>query len=731
MIQFDELLTEIKKRNEVKTEQAHLLLTMAALPGESENRLSFLRLAQRHLPDNQVFEKWVELTLVETDDLIKKHLLQSLASFCHSGELQAFQGEHLLKHLDALAALIEQESLREAVLNILSALLDFDGTQVGDKLAGLYTASDSESFKWVIFGLIYWIRNTWDQAPQFLLDHFDDTPQRYRPGILHYLLKRKAVPVSDQIRLLGFIPEYDYARLTLTEFLMDSTTALDPALEAPLVRVLAEDPVVECRINAARVLIRNGRGLTEALEQLKTADEPEVRSVIFQELAAANTSGNDFLQSLLQFLGKEKNATLFEEILHHLAPKVCDHSDFGQAVRTELLKLTYQNISVHLAGLIFSTLGTALKAFPDLRQSFVEVYAQQNQDELRATILESLAIYAASDDAIRELIGAGLTSKSSLVRNAALKGVLSLSVLAPFFPLILQATPLLTDKEMAPGLRERLAGKIASVGQYPDAVRKRIQEAIPFFEDARLRKKLDDSLSNSRDMAKNSEEPEWDTWLRKITQESSVKGIFPFIYASFDQYPEKSREIFDAMLINEVADPFPIFEFLSNKGLADEKLLKWVWDYLITEEDYYGRETRRCLAILKTSEKAKIRKQDLWKLLEKEKSIYNCGTVILLDTIFILYGGETLFVEELLRRIEQVESPRLFSNYVKLLQSSTSFLWAKECIELLAQRLHSHPLLAGNSEQQVNELVEMLDITLFPAAHNPTTALSQPGLLDD
>lgn len=742
MVSYDTLLAEVKKRKEVKHEQALSLLTMAGLPGESETRISFLNLAERQIEQIDVFSAWVSLTVQEQDDVVKRHLLNVLSSFSHSGKFKQAHADLLINHLDTWSKLVEHLSLRVSILNIISSLLAVDGSRVGDKLAQVYDASDAESYKGVIVGLIYYIRHTWKGAPDFLLKRFEDTPLEYRAGILTYLLKRNAAPVADQLRLLSFVPELDYARYTLTRHYLNSTAALPLELEPRFIKLMQEDPVVACRQNAARILIRHGRGITEALTLLKSADQVELRNTLFQELTAVENGNEDFLNALLDFLMIEKDVELIREVLNHLTSKVTDSTAFGDSLRNGLVELTKKNITIEFAELIFKVLGVALRSHPGLQEKFIAAYPEQNRDELRAVILYNLAKYTESNAAIQRLVREALTSKSSNVREAAVACTLTLPVVTSFYPLILEAIPTLTDKDIDAQQRDRLAAKMSVVGKFSEEAKNKIKPLLPFIENREARERLEAGIQNVQSASASDGEPDWDAWLAKIAGEKSIMGIFPAIYVVFDKNPVKARTVMDAVLADRknlnlgfFSDPLAIFEFLISKGMGDEKLMAWVWEYFLTSNDHAGEQTRRCLTIFKTAPAARTGREHMWKFMERDQ-VKICGSVALLDTFFILFDGEKKFSEELKQQLNLIVSPKVYSNYVNLFENSSTWPWVKDCIRILIERAKTNPAIvegSQNSSQQnrIDELCKLLDVIPTTDPSINSVQLQQPGLLDD
>lgn len=635
------MISEIKARRQANVGQALSMLDLASV-SDLETKRSLLSIAARCLHDKEVARRWIALAQDESDGELRRAMIAGLkgvpipdlgatvtllTSSLAVEPARAVAVEelgrlivHAPEAIDRLIEAYRRQARTSVKRHILTVLLRFEEPKVLDFLAAaaseLPTGGNQEQ-----------LVREFQQAVQTLamtgkMDAIARLQQEFQEqiGIDHEPLKRAIVE-----RLLRH-DRFDPRWLRPTEPVSIRRRALAHMLDRsmPCDESLLNDPDPECRLWVVRILAAVGNA-NALLHCIRTDRDPRVRKAALGALE----DSMEPTPALIESLRTETSQENVELVLRKLAPLVARS---GQ-VRTALLSILGPDLKASIAKSIYEILGRAMTR--ELFEIFLDTYASAKEDRVRAAVLQALSTWHEPDERLALLYVAALRSPQREIRGWGAEGLILLPMTESNLSAIGAGAMALLELPYETAVR--LAEKIVKIPNPDEEVRAALRKVADGPEDDELRRLCRKVTDRTVD---------WDAWLRRVTIEHSVEGIFPEIYSAYDSHPEAARQILRTALLHPECrshdvSPVSILEFLISKQGLDDDLCRFCLDNAGTY-----------LAFLKLRPDFPELKERIWEVLGKQ-----ANPVLLRELLIMIFGSDEAAGEAVRARFVKGSKP--------------------------------------------------------------------------
>jgi hypothetical protein len=601
------MISEIKNRRQANVAQALSMLDLAA-SSDLETKRSLLSIAARCLLDPRVARRWVELAQQETDGALRRAMIAALRTTPEGyvpllissllvEQTRTIAIQELGRLHEAVDPLIEtyrhqkRTSVKRHILAVLlqyddppPKILDFLSEAVSNLPTGENLARElQQAAQEIAFS---------NRPPQDKAEAIARLQQEFQQQILIDYEPLKAAIVDRLLRADRFDPRW----LRPTEPVLVRRRVLSFLLDRPVdcSDVLANDPDPECRRLAVQVMAALGKS-GPLLEAVRRDRDSSVRKAALDAL--------DSIELDPAIVENESSPEIVGLILKRLAPL----AGRSEKVRAVLLSLLGPDLKAEIAKTVYEILGRVMTR--ELFEMFLKTYETAREDRIRAAVLQALSTWHEPDDRLSKLYVEALKSPKPEIREWAAHGLILLPLTESNIPAVGAGAGALLELRRDTALR--LAEKIVRIPRMSDDVRAALKKASRFSTDDDLRRVC------------RTDDIDWDEWLRRVSVEHDITGIFPAIYAAYDSNPEAATQILRAALIDPQCrshdvSPISILEFLISKHGMDDDLCRYCLD-------------NRFLAYLKLRPHFPELKERIWEALD-------ASPVLLREILIMMFG---------------------------------------------------------------------------------------------
>ncbi len=648
------MISELKNRRQANVAQAMGMLDLVE-SSDLETKRSLLSIAARCLNDREVALRWIQIAQQETDlrrpmiaalqgksipDLKQYVALLTSSLTLESCRTLAIEelGRILVHAPEAVDHLIEMYAHQQRTSvkrHILAVLLDVDRPKVLDFLSAAVTQlptgdATAREFQRAIQEIA-----AGDRSPQEKTDAIARLQQEFQEQVTFDYARLKLAIIDRLLRKDRFDPKWLQPAEPVSVRRRVLAHLLDRPADCNLEQVLAHDPDPECRQWAVRAITQSG----PLLEAVRRDRDPQVRKA-----ALAALESIEFDPSIIDTIRNESSPENVEVILRRLAP----HAARSEQVRTALLSLLGPDLKAGIAKAVYEILGRVLTR--ELFEIFLTTYESAREDRIRAAILRALSTWHEPDERLARLYVAALKSPHKEIRLWGAQGLILLPLTESNIEAIGAGADAILElpRESAKLLAEKIA-KIPNPSAEVRAALKRVADS----DDEDLRYICRKAIVGDVD---------WDRWLKLVSVEHTLQGVFPEIYAAYDSNPKAARQILrtavlDPQCRSHDVSPVSILEFLIDKQGLDDDLCRFCLD-----------NAGGYLAFLKLRPDLPELKHRIWEVMGKE-----VNPVLLRELLVMIFGSDEAAGDAVRARVVELDSAPGARPWIKFLLAN--ILW--------------------------------------------------------
>jgi hypothetical protein len=710
---MNEMPAVIRERRHMHVAQALALLD-AVPSSEAETKRSLLSMAGRYLADPAVLGRWIDLAADEADGALKEAMLARIAGCDH----RAIPDMEAYIHLMA-SALVESR-LRPYAIAALNRLVT-GYPDVVDVLVQAYGAQTSaQARRDILLGL-----SQFGILPPglvaFLLAEAQRCDADVKLVLADRLLRRDAVDPLTLGRWLA-ATEPSPVRERVLQHLLDRSLLLEEAT----IGVLRAERLPSVRLLALRVLVAQAPAsaytITAILDTLRDDPDPQVRATAVLAFQRAVQPTPEVLSALLHAVQTERARDVARLILDGLIP----YAGSTPAVRDGLVALTRENLHVEVAAVLYEALGRLLRWDVSILPHLLAAYAGAPNDRSRSLLLEALSLWPDPDERMIGIYRDALRAPSSRIRQWGVQGLLRVPMTEDQVLVVASGVESLLDASIDLQLRRLLAKKIGRIPDLPPHLRAALDETVAHTDDEEIRRACRRALARSSSAARGPV-PDFARWYHQVAVEHSVQGIFPDVYALYDEFPEQCARILKAAVLDPACQDAlyhnhfhvsanTILQFLLSHDALDDDLCRYCVEQALVSPGpgFYISALRSRPSLLEL-------RAAVWRMIASTANSSAASRILLLELLILVYESETIVAAILRERLLHLQQPVAAIPYLRFLVDNRSWPPVRSMLEDL---LTAATLLDATNRAILRDAARELGLDLDPRP-------LEPGLADD
>ncbi len=669
------LLDEIRGRRDATVEQALGLLDLAAVSDDAAKE-SLLSTASRRLHDPKVAGRWIELAAAEKEPGLRGRMIRRATALDPRG----------IPALDPWVRLLveglQDDATRDAAIAGLASLLAAH-PDAAKLLAETYAGERHAERQRALLSALCRFDDPPEAVARVLVAALPRMDADLKVAVVDRLLRRDRLPADAVAKLLAPTEPPAIRRLAL-DHALDRTLAIDDAVAA----VLEKDPDPGLRLDAVRHLAARGSSSARARKALLAAvsadSDREVRSAAAVAFSHSLKPTPEVVAGLLDALATARSDDLAGLVLGLLAP----HVGRDAGVRAAVVAFAKKNVKTGLAVGAYRLLGRLAAWDRPLLDDLRAAYDAETDDRVRAALLRALQAWPDSDPRFVELCRDALKAPDKELKTWGARGLLHLPLTEGNVPAYAAAAEALADRDVDPDVRLDLARKIARIPDPPPAMVAALKRVAEHGDGelARIAEQASD-----RKAAESPGGADWATWLRRVDVEGRSEGIFPEIYARFDENPAGAVQVLKAALKPEVdlyqnygydVSPLQICQFLAAKGAVDDDVARYAINFVLSKDSSHGSPDAH-LSLLFSRPNFPGLSDSLFTVLERRKE---ADPVLLRELLIAALGSESAASAAILKHFKAQETPGAARPYFRFLIGNLGWEPGPKLLEAAAKR---------------------------------------------
>jgi hypothetical protein len=284
----------------------------------------------------------------------------------------------------------------------------------------------------------------------------------------------------------------------------------------------------------------------------------------------------------------------------------------------------------------------------------------------------------------------------------------------------------LLDASIDLQLRRLLAQKIGRIPDPPPQLRAALDETVAHTDDEEIRRACRRALARSSSAARGAV-PDLARWYHQVAVEHSVQGIFPDIYALYDEFPEQCARILKAAVLDPACQDAlyhnhfhvsanTILQFLLSHDALDDDLCRYCVEQALVSPGpgFY-------ISALRSRPSLPELRAAIWRMIESTANSSAASRILLLELLILVYEREATVAAILRERLLHLRGPVAAIPYLRFLVDNRSWPPVRAMLEDL---LIAGTLLDATNRAILRDAARELGLDLDP------TPL-EPGLADD
>jgi HEAT repeat protein len=659
--------SEIRARRQMSVEQAEAMLDLCASAG-TESKRSLLSSASCSLPDAGIMVHWIALADSEPDTGLKSAMIARILRYDYR------QIPNPGSYLDLLVWGLSRDDLRVPVLAALGSLVAGRPDVVELLTRQYHDEHTSTAQRQILTALCQF-----DTLPAPLATFFLAASERVDADLLvrmvRLLLRIEAVP-GEKIAAWLISPGPAEMRLDLLRYALDRSLPL----EAAFCHILSHDDDQRCRLEAVRALALLSQKSPETIRNLIASGQKDPSAEVREACLFCFRYGLELTPviqiALIDNLRTETSRQNCLLILELLTP----YLSTSPATQKAMIALLGENLHREVAGTIYQMMGRLASWDPAICGWLVEAYRQSFDDSVRSAIMQSLSVYYEPSEQLTGIYREALSAPVPKLKLWGVRGLLMLPLTPENSGAIGAAASILLDPALDQNTSRAIARKISRIVDLEPETRASLKNVVEQAKDDELKQICQQAIDRHSEQQPASS-IDFDHWYFRAEVDHNFNGIFPQIYAAWDEFPDQCRRILKVALLdpvnsdnlyqNHVSDA-QILRFLVSHGAVDDDICRYCASWLLTKDDSWGNPNL-VLSVLRSQPSFKGLKEMLWELFQRKRDVDKCNPVLLRFTLVAAYGSDTEAGNEFRQRFSRQESVNAAAPYLWFL--TKNLLW--------------------------------------------------------
>ncbi|HMK45343.1 MAG TPA: hypothetical protein VK436_01825 [Methanocella sp.] len=715
----DAIISEIRNRRRISAEQAETMLDLCASAG-TESKRSLLSAASRSLPDPRVMARWIALANAELDTTLKGQMLVRVLRY----DYRQVPADNHGPYLDLLVWGLSQDDLRVPVLATLGSLVTAR-PDVVELLSNIYREQRTMSARLqILISLCQFDTLPAPLAAFFLAEVDREVDADIKARMVCLLLRIDAAPL-EKISEWLISPGPVEMRLDLLRYALDRALSLESAFS----HVLMHDDDPRCRLVAVRALALICPESPETVRNILAAGQKDPAAEVREACMYCFRYGLELTPavqaSMIDDLMTDTSRQNCLLILELLTP----YLSRSPATQKAMLALLGENLHTEVASTIYQMMGRLASWDRATFEWLVEAYGQSGDDYVRTAILQALSSYHEPSERLIEVYREALRAPRPQLKLWGIRGLLMLPLTPDNAGAIAAAADILMEPVLDRGTARAIARKIGRIVDLKLETRARLKNVMEQTKDDELKRICQEAVDRPSEQ-KPASSIDFDHWRHRVEVDHNVSGIFPEIYAAYDEFPEECRRILKAALLdpanadtlyqNRVRDA-QILRFLASRGAIDDDICRYCASWVLTKDGSWG-DPNLYLSILRSWPAFKGLKDTIWQLFKQKRDVTKFNPVLLRFTLVEAYGSDVAAGDEFRQRFSRQESVNAAAPYICFL--TKNLLWPPT-LAMLREAIKKPAILDDDTRHQLRTVLrdfgEAETIELRP----------KPGVVDD